>query len=85
MFSEARVFESSCQSAPQQQRCLRRLLDHALGTSRFARMAHLRIMQQADVHVRACNHREARAVSTQGPGGDLYFVLRAHRLLFAWR
>jgi len=85
MFSEARVFESSCPPAPQQQRCLRRLLDHALGASRFARMAHLRIMQQADAHVRACNHREARAVSTQGPGGDLYFVLREHRLLFAWR
>jgi len=71
--------------AAQQQRCLQRLLDRALGTSRFSRMAHLRIMQQADAHVRNCDHCEARAVTTQGPGGDLYFVLKAHRLLFAWR
>jgi|AntRauMFilla1563_2_1112583.scaffolds.fasta_scaffold14415_2 hypothetical protein len=87
MFADADVFERSATQppAPQQQRCLRRLLDRALGSSRFARMAHLRIMQQADAHVRACDHREARAVTTQGPGGDLYFVLRAHRLLFAWR
>jgi len=87
MFADADVFERSGTQppAPRQQRCLRRLLDRALGSSRFARMAHLRIMQQADAHVRACDHREARAVTTQGPGGDLYFVLRAHRLLFAWR
>ena len=67
---------------PQQRRCLARLLARALGSSRLHPDTHLRIMRQAEAHVAACDRSETRAVSCQGPGGDLFFALRTHRLLF---
>lgn len=61
------------------------LLKRALGNSRFDHRVHLRIMRQAEAHVAACDYDEKRAVTCQGPGGDLLFVLRTYRDMFRWR
>jgi len=71
--------------SPQQQKCLRRWLDRAMPGSRFDRGRHLRIMCQVDLHVRECGHVKAIAISSQGPGGDLFFVLRHYQALFTRR
>ena len=66
----------------QQRRVLALLLERALRGSLFDRMTHLRIFRQAEAHVAACDYDEQRAICCHGPGGDLFFVLRTHRMLF---
>lgn len=73
------------ESTFQQKQRLSLLLDRALGPSLFHRQTHLRIMRQASAHVAACDYDEMQAISCQGPGGDLFFVLQQHRMLFPWR
>lgn len=81
MFAEAFGHVAPAPDA-QQRRVLERLLQRALGSSLFHRTTHLSICRQAEAHVAACDYDEKRAISCHGPGGDLFFVLRTHRLLF---
>jgi len=81
MFADA-FADGPTESDEAQRRVLDRLLERALRGSLFHRRTHLSICRQAEAHVAACDYDEKRAISSQGPGGDLFFVLRTHRLFF---
>lgn len=73
------------ESTEEQKRCCDKLLELALGASRLHRRFHLQIMRQAEAHVAACDYNENKAITSQGPGGDLFFVLRTYRHQMWWR
>lgn len=83
MFADA-FGPAAAEPGEQQRRVLARLLERALCGSRLHHRTHLSICRQAEAHVAACGYDERRAISCHGPGGDLFFVLRTHRLLFFW-
>ena len=64
----------------QQERCMQLMLRRALGSSRLDRLVHLKIMRQAHAH--AAQYTDE--ASSQGAGGDLFFVLNCYRHLFAY-
>ena len=69
----------------QQERTLTRLLLCVLRGSVIDRAMHLHIMRQAESHAHDCDYDNARAVRCDGPGGDLFFVMRTYWKLFSWR
>lgn len=81
MFADTRTHPSSTQ----QQKRFELMMRRAMPDSRFDKRMHLKIMQQAEMHVRECRYDEASSISSQGAGGDLYFVLKQYRNLFAWK
>jgi len=72
-------------ASTQQQKRFQRMMQRAMPNSLFDKRMHVRIMQQAQLHVRDCMYDGALSISSQGAGGDLYFVLKQYRHLFTWK